>query len=774
MSRRSDLAMGVRFAVAGGRESWVRTVLTAVGVALGVALLLTASSVPNAMNSRTERSHARTVTEPPFGHSVPRSDSTVLYGHADSVFRKTTVDGYLLRAEGKHPVVPPGISALPADGTMLVSPALKDLLGSDDGKLLRERLPYRIAGTIGDAGLNDPAELFYYAGSSTLTPHTGAHRLAHFGGGPDSVPLSPFLVVLSVLGCVVLLTPVAVFIATAVRFGSDRRDQRLASLRLVGADTRTTRRVAAGEAFAGAVLGVLLGWVFFLIGRELIGGVQVWNLSVFPSDLDPVPMLAALIVVAVPLSAIAVTLFAMRAVTVEPLGIARQTTTRRRRFWWRLVMPLAGLALLLKANRVTNKTEFIDPYPIAGGAILILAGLTVLLPWVVEAVVGRMRGGPVPFQLATRRLQLNSGSAARAVSGITVAVAGAVALQMYFAGLHDDFNRITGQNPARAQMHISASYPSAERAQQMIHAFQQTKGVKAVIGAIEGYADKPDGDPNAAGPWPTTSLTIGDCATLRELATLPSCEDGDSFVVHIKGHKESNDWVDKTVRPGGKLNVGRDGHPRLWTLPKSTPTVFARVDPMGQTRDGIFLTPSAIDLSMLPDADTTALVKTDRSVPDAADHVRNTAAGIDPLMRVWDISAVERDKQYASIENALLAASAATMVLIAASMLVSQLEQLRARKRLLSVLVAFGTRRTTLGWSVLWQTALPVVLGLALAVAGGLGLGAALLRLIGKSVTDWWGFVPLAGAGAGVILLVTLLSLPPLWRMMRPDGLRTE
>jgi hypothetical protein len=32
----------------------------------------------------------------------------------------------------------------------------------------------------------------------------------------------------------------------------------------------------------------------------------------------------------------------------------------------------------------------------------------------------------------------------------------------------------------------------------------------------------------------------------------------------------------------------------------------------------------------------------------------------------------------------------------------------------------------------------------------------------------------MAGAGAGVVLSVTALSLPPLWRLMRPDGLRTE
>ncbi len=65
-------------------------------------------------------------------------------------------------------------------------------------------------------------------------------------------------------------------------------------------------------------------------------------------------------------------------------------------------------------------------------------------------------------------------------------------------------------------------------------------------------------------------------------------------------------------------------------------------------------------------------------------------------------------------------------------------------------------------------------LGLAVAVAGGLGLGATLAWMIHKTVVDWWLFWPMVGAGAGLIAVVTLASLPPLWRLMRPEGLRTE
>ncbi|NEE31125.1 ABC transporter permease, partial [Streptomyces sp. SID7982] len=76
---------------------------------------------------------------------------------------------------------------------------------------------------------------------------------------------------------------------------------------------------------------------------------------------------------------------------------------RGRRLWWRLLMPAAGLAVLAVTGR-TNGYEPVNPFAIASGAVLVLVGLALLLPWLVEACVNRLRGGPVPWQLATRRL----------------------------------------------------------------------------------------------------------------------------------------------------------------------------------------------------------------------------------------------------------------------------------------------------------------------------------------------------------------------------------
>ncbi|MFF3729524.1 FtsX-like permease family protein [Streptomyces sp. NPDC002476] len=774
-----DLALGVRFAAAGGREGWIRTLLTAVGVGLGVALLLAAASAPHLIEERAARSQARSeskVSDSP-DDAVKKSDTTVVRAGAATEYRGRDVEGFVMRPDGARPALPPGVERFPGAGDMVVSPALKELLGSPEGDLLRDRLPYRITGTVADPGLVSPGELLFYAGSSTLTIDNGGYRIAGYGDPEPGKPMPPILVILVILICVVLLMPVATFIATSVRFGGDRRDRRLAALRLVGADIRTTRRIAAGEALFGAVLGLLAGVAFFLVGRYFTGTVTVWGVSAFPADLVPAPLLAALVVVAVPVAAVLVTLLAMRSVAVEPLGVMRSGRGRGRRLWWRLLIPVAGLAVLVLTGKVETHGD-VNPYPVAGGAVLVLIGLALLLPWLIEACVNRLRGGPVSWQLATRRLQLNSGPASRAVSGITVAVAGAVALQMLFVAVGDEFNRLTGQDTQRAQFYMFSDVATGDTAARTIEQFRATKGVTGVIGMVEAYAMKP-GTYKEGDAQPTTSLIIGDCPTLREIARLRSCADGDVFVVHPED-KESADWVDQTARKGKPVELnslaGRQPGEKslLWTLPADAPTVAARLDPMGQEHTGIVATPGAIDPGTLPHAQTNAQIQVDRGVKDVSEYVRNTAARLDPAMRVVALTSTVHDEQYATVQRGLQVGGTATLALIAAAMLVSQLEQLRERKRLLSVLVAFGTRRSTLGWSVLWQTAVPVLVGLVVAVVGGVGLGAVMIRMIDKTVTDWWLFLPMAGAGAAMILLVTLLSLPPLWRMMRPDGLRTE
>jgi hypothetical protein len=789
----ADLAMGGRFAVSGGRESWARTIMTAVGVGLGVTLLLFAASVPTMDSARNDRSNAMAAFG--FGEDPEPGPGTIQIAQANTDFRDNDIQGLVMAPDGARPPRPPGISHVPAAGEMWVSPALKKLLGSDEGKLLRDRFPYRTAGVIGDSGLSGPAELRYYAG---ITPKQFDHvpsgyRIDRWGAQDTSGDgLDPALVLLVVMGCVVLLLPVLIFIATAARFGGERRDRRLAALRLVGADIPMTRRIAAGESLFGSVLGLAVGAALFLLLREAAGGASMMNLSFFASDITPTLPLALAIVVTVPASAVAVTLIALRAIAIEPLGVVRNATLKRRRLWWRLLLPVLGIGMLAPLAGgfgASSGGGDLQAYQAAAGAVLLLIGTTALLPWLVESVVERFGKGPVPWQLATRRLQLSSGTATRAVSGITVAVAGAIALQMLFASVETQSTQETDQDPNRAQLMMNMSVDDGAQARDAFARLGAAKGVRSVLGVTQDSISDARSKAKDPADIPTDSLTVAGCPALRELARIRSCRDGDVFIVSEPPADEAA--ADGTVayagtdspfvKPGARVGLSFDdeGMPtakqKLWTIPRSATAVKPRQDPTGSYRSGLFATPGAFDVTELADPQAVAMIRLDPKVPDADEYVRNASVTITPSMDVMRLTNSSQSAEFRTIRNVLFIGATATLLLIGASMIVTTLEQLRDRKRLLSVLVAFGTRRSTLSWSILWQTAVPVVLGLALSVAGGLALGTMLLKMVGEGMAvDWAGLATMTGIGAGVILLVTLVSLPPLWRMMRPEGLRTE
>ncbi|MGV9691293.1 FtsX-like permease family protein [Streptomyces sp. NPDC003444] len=782
-----DLALGARFAVTGGRPGLLRTLLTATGVGFGVALLLLAASLPNILFQREVREAVRAV-DGSREVTAPGPD-TFLHLTRATVYRDDVVSGLLLRPEGDAPPVPPGATAFPRAGEMLVSPALRDLLDSPEGALLRERLPYEAVGTLGKDGLIGPADLRYVAHADFLDTDNFDGRGQRFGWSVPEEPMNAFMILLVVVACVVLLLPVLVFIATAVRFGGEQRDRRLAALRLVGADVPTTRRIAAGESLAGALLGLLVGAGLFAVARQFAGSVTIWDANAFPSDVVPMPALAALALVVVPVASVVVTLVALRGVAIEPLGVVRAAAPRRRRLWWRLLLLAAGAALLAPLmGRVEVTETSIDTVPVVTGTVLFLIGLTTLLPWLVEAGVKRLHAGPVAWQLAVRRLQLSSGTAARAVSGIVVAATGAIALQMLFQAMENDFTLPTGEDPSRSQIAVGFQGRTAAEARDITARFARTEGVTEAMSVLESNAWRPGPLEKGRDFAPSASVRVGDCSALREFAALPSCRDGDVFVALAHGAQGAPDdaRITAVARPGATVAL-RDPHPRedgperpadgpppLWRLPAGTKVVDSRPDPTGMYRYGVLVTPSAIDSALLDAPYAQSMIRIDPAVPDAAEHVRNTAAAIDPTVWVKDLKDTERDAAFSSVRTGILVGSTLTMLLVAASLLVTTLEQLRDRKRLLSSLVAFGTRRSTLSWSVLWQTAVPIALGLALAVAGGLALGLVLLRMGGQQVQDWWVFLPVVGIGAALIALVTLLSMPVLWRLMRADGLRTE
>jgi ABC-type lipoprotein release transport system permease subunit len=743
-----ELALGARLTLAGGRTGLLRTAITALGVALGVAVLLVGASIPSIQGERRARGDARS----DFGFDQPaaRAGTTgVLVADANTRFRERDIRGRLLQAEGPGAPAPPGLERVPAAGEVFVSPALQRLLATADARsLLAPRIPGRVAGLVGPAGLIGPTELVYYAGASGLVEGDGVRRLDAFGDPGLHDGLNPIMALLVVIVLVALLLPVAVLVGAAVRTGGEDRDRRLAALRLIGADQRMARRIAAGEALVSAGLGLVLGTLAFLLAHAFADRISIWDTSVYASDVRPSPLLGLAVVFGVPAAAVLVSLLALRRVVAEPLGVVRRAEdTRRRRLWWRLLLPALGVLALAPA--AGKGADQVSELRVAVGVIALLIGVAALLPWVVERVVGRLGAGKVAWQLAVRRLQLDPGGPARAVSGITVAVAGAIALQMVFAGIQAEFKEDTGADLSRASL-IAALKGGGVSAPAVASRLGTVPGVRSTAALTQYDVGR---DPAA----PESTLTVAPCATLRQIAGVAACADGDVFFTR--------------EAPRGRLAFGAT----TWTVPARAREVPTRADPSGLERGGVFATPAAVRGIALSKPYVSVFVRTDRARPDTAEHVRNAAAALDPRVQIQELQRTRTDAQFAQLRRAMLVGASIVIGLIGLSLLLTALEQLRERRRLLAVLVAFGTRRSTLSWSLLWQSAVPVALGIGLAVLTGIGLGSVLLRILDSTVqVAWTDVAAMAAVGAAVVLLVTAASLPVLWRTMRPDGLRTE
>jgi hypothetical protein len=270
-------------------------------------------------------------------------------------------------------------------------------------------------------------------------------------------------------------------------------------------------------------------------------------------------------------------------------------------------------------------------------------------------------------------------------------------------------------------------------------------------------------------------IRIADCSVLRRLATLHACSDGDAFVAAPPGAARTGGMI--TWEPGVRMRAGEAAHAPLWTVPTVTDTVPARQrTPQGDYPDRmLLLTPEAAGAALRTQATSTVGLTYRTTVPDVQDRIRTSAAALDPRFSIALPTPPKGDVVLTGIRRALLAGVIATMLLIAMSMLLGALEQLRDSRRVLAVLVAFGTRRSILAGSLLWQSVVPVAVGLLIAGLVGSTLGSVLLRMVGRSADfDWGSMLGMAGIAAAAVLLVNLLTLPALRRSTRPDGIRSE
>ncbi len=739
-----DLALGVRLAVGGSRKSWARLALQGVGIGMCVAMLLLAAALPNALDARDDRGDARNEVSEGSG------PAPLLMEDMHVRFRSLDIDGKYVNVRAQNAPRPPGVERLPQDGEIVVSPALAELLASPEAELLRPRFPQKVIGTIGREGLVGPRELTFYAGDGKIAESRG-NGVHGFGYSYRRQGTDPVLFMLSLVGIVVLLFPVLVFVGVATRLAAAQRDRRLAALRLVGAAANRVRLIASGETLVGALAGLLFGIGFFFAVRPLADDVPVPQLALFPGDLMPTPELTAVVLVAVPVLAVLTSLFAMRRTIIEPLGVVRHQKPVRRRLWWRLAPAVVGIALLASQFGATGEKDKPFQFAVVAGVVLLMLGIPVLLPWLVERVVNWMRGATPALQLAVRRLQLDAGAAARVVGGVAVVLAGTVTLQVILASVEKD---VVSEEKRDATHNFVALTPKDDfDTEGLRQAVAASKGVRAVHVLDRTYATLPANSR-------TAGIFVGTCAALKAQADVTDCADGKAYLARFAGDTPDVQAGEVLMLKGGKA----------WTVPA--------LQEVSGTSSGIFLTPAAARGIDLTASSPQFQAELDLAVPDAAEYMRNSIAGYGWRVHAYFVGqddSAEFELLFGMIRRALLAGSVLTLLLAGASLLVMGLEQVRERRRQLAVLAATGVPRGTLARSLLWQNGVPLVLSTVVAVGTGVGLGVMVTRVFDAEIVyDWPGIAGLTGASVALVLVVTALTLPSLRRATGALGLQSE
>jgi hypothetical protein len=742
----ADLLLGARLALSAGRPGWARLLLSVTGIAAGVLVLLLAASVPNAYRAGQTRSDQL------FPGSVQTGAAPVHVWSGTDQFRDHLISVVHISGTGPTAPVPPGLTRLPLPGEAVVSPALARLLAEPGSQLLRERYPQLRIGSIGKNGLGSPSDLRIYLGD----PTGAGEPITSWGDSPYREPLPPLLWALLVVGVVVLLFPVFVLVTASTRLADAERDRRLGTLRLIGASSAQVRWVAAGESLLAAVFGLVAGGALFLLARPLLDGQSVYDVAVFGSDLVPAWPLVALIVVAVPVLAAGSALFALRRTLVEPLGVVRQASPPGRRLWWRLLPALGGAALLLYVINATRSGRAADR-PVAllvTGVVLLLLGVPTVLPWLLQRALRPPRDETVALQLATRRLQQDSGTPARVVGGIGVVLAGAIGLSTLLAAAESRYSDGSPMPPG--QVVVAVSPGPASPVARLSSALRQVPGVGAVNQWRSLYLD-------GGG-----ELRTGDCAALRTQATLPSCVDGQVFV------SAGSVAAGQPVRIPTDAGAGSAGV--RWTVPAGAPTVPLTA---GTYLPGVVLaTPAALPAAVARLGNARIDVRFDPADPDTIERIRNVAAPLGPqvsLTGATDVTAGD-DHSYRSIRRGLFAGALLTLLLAGATLLAATVDQVRQRRWPLAALAATGVPGSTLARSVLWQTAIPMLFAVLVADLTGLVLGLLLPRVVAETpvLIDWAGVVSYSAAAVAVVGVVTALTLPAVRQATRPTSLRSE
>ena len=739
----SNLRLAARLVRGAGASDLTRLLMMAVGVALSVAALLVAVTVPRALGSGADREASRMpVWGDPSSKTAHFEVATTQTATTQGIWAQIRLSG----GDTSSPI-PPGLAALPAPGHSKVSPALLRLLADDPRRALA--LGVVDEGVIADDGLARPDELVSYsrlsptgstaAPASTTAPPASAAGLTQATGGESATPSGPGSTVVafgdrslsggasSALGLEAMLLvalPALLFLSVCARLSVTSRRARLASLRLIGVSLDRCARIFSGELTLVATLGALAGIGVHVLATPWLS-TGVLGVTWFSSDTELNPGLAA----ACLLTCGVLTSVVARRSMLRHLRTGEHVL--RSRPWPVYVggtLALVGGAFLtivaLKVLGAAPEDPVLDPSThvqlVLGACLSTMVGLLIALPGLVTRFAQWIstKGVPLSIRLGARQAATNGRLSARLLAALVATV---MAVGLSSAFLRSTYLDAVG-DPHTAVLHVDLADASPEQRRAIAADLPATSEI-FLIGTQRGDGQQ-------------VSIYVTSCE--RYVHTY-----SESGAHCVPGPvRVGQDGAAGTVQAGATISIPQVGRSPI-TLPAPRDTIG------GVGGMTVVIPPGTAPwAATAPNASITAVVPTDEADAVQARLQHRAPDAIIQRVTKDPLSLARYVEQSAVLRGALTLA----YLLCILTFIFALAEARWAGRRTLVAQRAIGVPAGVTRRANMVQAALPVVVGTMLAVPAIAAAGIAFLAFWGsgnaRDLTFW---APITGLAAGAV-----------------------
>ncbi|MCW3768334.1 FtsX-like permease family protein [Paenarthrobacter ureafaciens] len=282
--------------------------------------------------------------------------------------------------------------------------------------------PYiaRSKGNIRDSGLRETGLPVLAFGTVTALLLTVAAGSQVFWTWTDG--LAGTYQALAVVAMVLLVIPLLTLGGSAARLAARRRDDRLASLRLLGANSATVVWMTVIESTVLAAVGAVAGASLYAVVAPFLGLIQFRGQAIGTHAWLSIPSILACVLAVCLIAAVSAAL-GLRKVVVTPLGVRTRQTTYGAHWVRGLVAVLVVVAGVVAMGALSSLGAFIVILGVMAGCFgMALLALNLMGPWVLKLqAMSQLKRARQPEQLLAARTVLdNPKESWRQVGGVAM------------------------------------------------------------------------------------------------------------------------------------------------------------------------------------------------------------------------------------------------------------------------------------------------------------------------------------------------------------------